>query len=90
MYNEIMKCASAFFFFFQDRPLGCNIFRHNKAIAGGVQSLVKLPSFLHLSMCNRLSQGLENTRWAGMQASASLQTMSISPQRDASDGCAQA
>lgn len=37
-YNEIMKCVSAFFFS-QDRPLGCNIFRHNKAIAGGVQSL---------------------------------------------------
>lgn len=37
-YNEIMKCVGPFFFF-QDRPLGCNIFRHNKAIAGGVQSL---------------------------------------------------
>lgn len=53
-------------------------------------SLVKLPSFLDMSMCNCLSEGLEDACWAGMQASASLQTMSISPQRDASDRCAQA
>lgn len=85
-YNEIMKCASAFFFF-QERPLGATIFRHNKEIARGVQSLRLSYGVLSTCQCTvaRLRAWMHTgKKWRPASPSRQCQ---LKPLWDSVDGC---
>lgn len=67
--------------------MGLTIFRYNKEIARGVQSLwLSCGVLANLSMKNCLLQCLK-TCWVKMEACVSLQTISIKPPWGSKNGC---